>query len=275
MTTRWPINWNNTLNKAEKRKKPSNDDDDSKRKSTRKFNCKWLRYDEEKNLMFCTHCRDFVASKKNYGNYPVSFVKGCSNFRSSAIADHESSRLHQDSSQHERAKCNPENTIAKQTLVRLNEHKRKQLEIHFRNVHALVKHNRPIKDVEWLIQLDKAKGVDCGETYANRKSATTFLEYMSWTESQNITKLVQSAHFFSLSMDGSTDEGSVEQETLFVRICINGQLQTKFLCIGEPSSTSASHLHEFVNEQMKAHGLDYAKLVGFGCDGAANMVIKL
>jgi hypothetical protein len=52
------------------------------------------------------------------------------------------------------------------------------------------------------------------------------------------------------------------------------QLQTKFLCNGEPSSTSASHLYDFVNEQINKHELDSRKLVGFGCDGAANRVFR-
>lgn len=44
---------------------------------------------------------------------------------------------------------NPEKTGAKQTLISLNEHKRHQLDNHFRNVHALVKNNRPISYSCW------------------------------------------------------------------------------------------------------------------------------
>ena len=42
----------------------------------------------------------------------------------------------------------------------LKEHTRKDLELKFRNVHALIKKNRPISDITWLNQLDRAKGLD-------------------------------------------------------------------------------------------------------------------
>ena len=46
--------------------------------------------------------------------------------------------------------------------------------MHFRNVHALVKNNRPLSDIKWLYELDKAKGLEIGDTYDNRKAAAMF-----------------------------------------------------------------------------------------------------
>lgn len=86
--------------------------------------------------------------------------------------------------------------------------------MHFRNVHALVKSNRPLSDIKWLYELDKAKGLEIGDTYANRKAAAMLLEHISQTESDEISRLVNDAHFYSLTMDGSTDEGCIEQGTL-------------------------------------------------------------
>jgi hypothetical protein len=40
----------------------------------------------------------------------------------------------------------------------LKEHTRKDLELKFSNVHALIKKNGPISDITWLNQLDRAKG---------------------------------------------------------------------------------------------------------------------
>ena len=42
----------------------------------------------------------------------------------------------------------------------LKEHTRKDLELKFRNVYALIKNNKPISDITWLNQLDRAKGLD-------------------------------------------------------------------------------------------------------------------
>ena len=60
------------------------------------------------------------------------------------------------------------------------------------------------------------------------------------------------AKFFSLSMDGTTDGGSKEQETLFLRTCIDGEIITRFLCIGEPDSTTANALHAHVMSQIES-----------------------
>lgn len=176
----WPINWA-ILPILEKRKETGHIDT-SKKKIARKFNenwtkeRKWLKYDNEKQLMYCIK---FVTSGKHRGNYPISFIKGCANFKTSALNDHESSKQHIDAVAHFKAIETPEKTVAKQTLIFLNEHKRHQLENHFRNVHALVKNNRPVRDIIWLTELDKAKNIDVGETYSNRKSATTLMEYIS------------------------------------------------------------------------------------------------
>lgn len=92
--------------------------------------------------------------------------------------------------------------------------------------------------------------------------------------SQRISQSVKRAKFFSLTMDGSTDEATVEQETLFKRFCCQGDIVTKFLTIGEPASTSSADLYTFVTNILKTHELNQnISFIGFGCDGAANMVI--
>ena len=50
-------------------------------------------------------------------------------------------------------------TTAHKTVMALKEHTRKYLNLKFSNVHALIKKNRPISDITWLNQLDRAKGL--------------------------------------------------------------------------------------------------------------------
>ena len=56
-------------------------------------------------------------------------------------------------------------TTAHKTVMVLKEHTRTDLELKFRNVHALIKKNRPISDIAWLNQLDRTKGLDHSKTY--------------------------------------------------------------------------------------------------------------
>jgi len=87
----------------------------------------------------------------------------------SSITDHEKSKCHQDSLAKQLVELQPKKTPAYNSLLSLNEHKRKQLELKFRNIHAVVKHNRPFSDYTWLNELDKSKGLDTGDTYNNEK----------------------------------------------------------------------------------------------------------
>ena len=63
-------------------------------------------------------------------------------------------------------------TTAQNTDMALKEHTRKDLELKFRNVHALIKKNWPISDITWLTQLDRAKGLYHSKTYDKMTAAT-------------------------------------------------------------------------------------------------------
>jgi hypothetical protein len=111
---------------------------------------------------------------------------------------------------------------AYKSLLSLKESTRKQLENKFRNMHALVKYNRPLSDFSWLNRLDASKGLDVhvGEIYNNRKAGTLFLENIAQIEREKLISVIENVKFFSLTMDGSTDDSSVEQETMFIiRFC--------------------------------------------------------
>ncbi|KAH3837883.1 hypothetical protein DPMN_111285 [Dreissena polymorpha] len=49
-------------------------------------------------------------------------------------------------------------------------------------------------------------------------------------------------------MDGSTDISGSEQESLYVRLPTDGQIEERFLTIGSPVSTCSTDLFNFVNE---------------------------
>lgn len=75
-------------------------------------------------------------------------------------------------------------------------------------------------------------------------------------------------------MDGSTEDSTTEQETLFMIFSVMGKITTRLLCIGEPRSTSALHLLNFVERKMDENRLQMHmhKPVGFGSNGASNMM---
>jgi hypothetical protein len=51
-------------------------------------------------------------------------------------------------------------------------------------------------------------------------------------------------------MDGSTDDSVTEQETVFLRTCMEGKIVNRFVCIGEPKSTGSADLFAFVQDKL-------------------------
>ena len=87
-------------------------------------------------------------------------------------------------------------TTAHKTVIALKEHTRKDLEYKFRNIHALIKKNRPISDIKWLKQLDRAKGIDHSTTYGNTTAATCFIEFISTTEREKLNYILSKMNLF-------------------------------------------------------------------------------
>jgi hypothetical protein len=71
--------------------------------------------------------------------------------------------------------------------------------------------------------------------------------------------------FFSLTMEGSTDDSVTEQETVFLRTCMEGKIVNRFVCIGEPKSTGSADLFAFVQDKLNDNFLSnhMSKFVGF------------
>lgn len=279
----WPIKFTSGAKPGKALKRKSDAADKSKYEKNRKRDFKeewqdgreWLEFDGEK--MKCKLCIKYgVGDCRNTQN----FVKGSTNFRYSGIIDHENSRYHRKAVERLYVKedeLGEKQLEAHKALVSMNQSIRKTLEMKFRNVHALVKQNRPLSDFTWINSLDEKKGLEHGKTYNNRWAATAFLESISEIVKCEVVGTVKNSSFFSITMDGSTDCGTVEQETMFIRCCHDGKIELKFLCIGEPRSTCAKDLLTFVREKIDENQLadNMHKFVGFGCDGASNMFGRL
>ena len=294
----WPIKYT-TGSQPTKAKRKNDDKDTKKKEQEKRLKCetyekdkrqrsfnkqwlkdkKWLAFDEEKGIMTCTWCTKYEVAKKKPDNLKVAkslFVTGSTNFRFGTLNDHEKSSQHRDAESKKKAMEQPSQTQAAHGLLALHEHNRKQLELKFRNVHALAKANRPLKDFVWLNELDRAKGLDIGVAYNNQIAAPVFLKSIASVEHNKLADAVEATRFFSITMDGTTDNAAVEQETIFLRSSTAGSISTRFLCIGEPESTTSEALHSFVLRKLNDCNLSQHmdKFVGFGSDGAATMTGK-
>jgi len=269
-----------------KRKATSSDNVDNEQKTKVKRNFvekwkagrPWLTYDSDKNKMFCNLCithKDSIMTPNMAKLVSHSFINGTDNFKISTITDHESASGHIKAIQFNKAQTtSAETSNAGRALLSMKEKDRSRLRILFRNAHAVARHNRPLRDYAWLAKLDKAKKLDIGETYLNPMACGSFVDSIAKCTLDHTFKTLSNSSFFSLTMDGTTDISTTEQESIYVRSVKDGVITSNFLHIVEPDNTTgqglASVIQKALSEIDKVTTLK--KFVGFASDGASNMI---
>lgn len=241
----------------------------------------WLVYNIEKGMMSCTYCAAYpeLFEKVKVKGDDNNFVSGSTNLRKSSVTEHSKSRFHTKAqamylAKHTETHALPQ-SVAGKAIRTMKEKERGRLRLLFRNAHALAAHNRPMSDFGWMVQLDTAKGLDTGTTYLNEYACAQFIDCIGSVVEAGVVQDIKDASFVSLTMDGTTDLSTREQETLFVRTSLKGEIKTRFLQIGEPKSTRSEDLFSLVTDIITDLGLTNTmskKLVGFTCDGASNMM---
>ncbi|KAL3852787.1 hypothetical protein ACJMK2_016403 [Sinanodonta woodiana] len=98
---------------------------------------------------------------------------------------------------------------------------------------------RPFSDFMWMVQLDAKKGIDVGQIYLNDKEAQLFSEFIALCARNKLEKKIKSAPFISIINDGSPDKGFHEQEVVYVRTAVGGQICTSFLGMTDVSRANA------------------------------------
>jgi len=210
----------------------------------------------------------------------ANLYRGTNNFKKDTLDWHEKTKGHQKATDIYSAKSLPAGqSQAENIIVTLNETVVKRLAILFNNCHALVLANRPFTDYPWMVELDRKKGLDVGNTYLSDKAASTFIHFISEHEKNKIRDEVNKVSFISLISDGSTDCSVKVQEILYVRYAINGEINNKFVGVKSVEKADADHIVGAINDLM-CDELDLSpeqwekKIVGFGSDGARVMLGK-
>lgn len=172
---------------------------------------KWLRYDEEKKLMFCQAC-------EAHGPPNQVFVQGCSSHRLESIQCHAASNVHIRAYEKQQALQAPTGSSeAEQMLQQMHWQNSEKLGKLFRTAHALAKHNRPFTDFVWQCELDEAKGINIGPSYRSHVKCKEFTMAIGEIERKKIEKRIQEAKFISVICDEATDTAVLEQLIVYIR----------------------------------------------------------
>ena len=143
----------------------------------------------------------------------------------------------------------------------------------FRNAHALAKQRKSYRDFEWICNLVEKQGVEVGSTYRSDKQAATFIKYIAKVEKQSLLTYLNSAKFLTIIVDGCTDTSRKEEEIVYIRSSVDGEIKTNFLSIGSPEA-DANGIMDVIQNSMTGIKAWEKKIVGLGSDGANVMMGK-
>ncbi|XP_051498713.1 LOW QUALITY PROTEIN: sperm flagellar protein 2 [Apus apus] len=237
----------------------------------------WLKYDDEKGIMFCAPCRKHNV---DLGEKIHNFCSGTDDFKLEFINTHQSSEAHAWATCMEAAStASPDAASAEQMLKSMNSITLGRVENIFRTCHAIAKSGRPFTDLDWMCKLDDMKGVDIGSVFRNDKSARKFIHFIAEVERRALKDKLEKCKFFSVISDGVTDSILKAAAVVYVRFAYKGKVHCQIVGVQPVHKRDASSIKNAIEEalqinlQLSLANQDWSrKLVGFGSDGTDAMV---
>ena len=126
-------------------------------------------------------------------------------------------------------------------------------------------------------RLDEKKGIEIGGTYRNRKQARTFVRFIAADEREKIAAKFSSVKFLSVLSDGSTDSAVIEEEIVYARYAVQGDVTSQFVGLQAIAKANAENIAGAIERAVEC-GFGVTrdewrkKLVAVGTDGAAVML---
>ena len=132
----------------------------------------------------------------------------------------------------------------------LSSSKRKHLPILITNAFTIMKSGRPFTDFEFLIKLDKAKGVEVNNAYLNRKQGLEFGLAIADLLQSNLAKDFKTALFFNTILEECNNVYHLEQVIIYVWYSKWGKVFTKFVGIDNVIRANADQLFEMILKKL-------------------------
>ncbi|XP_070560509.1 zinc finger protein 862-like isoform X1 [Ptychodera flava] len=250
----------------------------------------WLIHDPGKpdkriSKMFCQVCRSVygpLAVNRRQPGIPDKYTKyaagplvtGCTNMKRTVLSGHALSEGHKEAVANiARRTAKPGETEAEKCIQQMNHQVFDRLTILFRTAHAIAYHSRPFLDMIWMCNLDEKKGINVGNTYRNDKQCKQFIEAIAAVEKRGQEADLMDAKFISLLSDGSVDVATIENEVVYGRFAIKGEVKTVFLAMQSVARANAPGIYKALMKSLVFENISLQqmqqKIVGFGCDGAS------
>ena len=215
-------------------------------------------------------------------------MDGADSVRTSNVVDHGKSDQHvhamnllkRENAQAQGA-CVATYTPITQSLHSLSDDERKRLKAKFDVAYFVATEQMAFRKYPRICKLEAQHGVDLGSSYLHENAGKEFVHFIAESRRQDLLQALSKAKFFSLLMDGSTDESNADNELLLVLWCDleaeDEKIHTRmsFLSIHKPHHLTAEGLFESLKYGLQCLGIQSVtketchSLVGLATDGAA------
>ena len=172
----------------------------------------------------------------------------------------------------------PQDAPAERAKLSLNQSVSDKLMILFHTVHVINVKARPLKDYEFITEMDIMKGLEIpGEKYKTIHSCKAFTQAIADVERKKIQNQFNASKFVAVIVDGSIDSAVVDNEIVFIQTHIAGEIHTDFLRCCQVKCRDAEGIRgaiENATTYLDTWERFCNKLVALGSDGASVMTGK-
>ena len=148
------------------------------------------------------------------------------------------------------------------SLLMLDESERGRMRRKFDLCYLMAKEGITFEKYVALCELEAHHDIDPGHTYKTAPSAKLFAHYIAESQCQQFLRALCKTKFYGFLMDGSTDEGNVEQELVILLSCKKDDTAevmnscAMFLSVATPEKANASGLVKCLSQCLSPLGIE-------------------
>jgi hypothetical protein len=248
----------------------------------------WIKYDADKEAIFCTKCLLFQAKSLQSNFNSKGYKGGKAGMVLKDLKDHAKSVKHLQVLQNIQQKS----ALAIGIQNMQDKEKRKLTELEEIDKDSwypysmllsyfLAKNDLPfylMEDLSWLTQ--NMIKISSGKEFA--KKAGDYGSYSTDVAAREMVGIISKTigtstfdeirnNYFTLTIDESTDVSSCKNLVMMVRYAKDGIISTKFLNLLMVKDGTAVVITEAIKEYFSKYDISFSKLIGFSSDGASVM----
>ena len=241
---------------------------------------KWLKYEEKNGAVlrvYCQLCKNNEGQLRALRNFSPNFISGItgSALKKDGCVKHMKSDMHQRAIALTNRPKNLE-AIFKTTPIgkafsNANNEEFTRVSKLIDIAYLIAKEEMPFTKFAPIAEMEKRHGVPLGNTYLTDTKCREFVKLIGESMRDEVLEDLKNAQFFSILMDGSTDNSVVEKELIYIQYIVDGKPKCHFLRMKDIADGTANGLKVSLEDTFNELDIEWVhkRLVCVCVDGAA------